>query len=61
MACLMLHNYCIHQNDTSEPRWILEVGDLGLHDKDILRQESKAESGKTRDKIQDWLWQCFTT
>ena len=56
MACIMLHNLCIHLNDPCEPRWILSVAQLGLHEKDILRQESKKESSQTRDKIREWLW-----
>ena len=59
MSAIMLHNLCIHFKDPCEPRWILEVENLGLYKKDIIRTESKKKSSQSRDKVREWLWQTF--
>ena len=56
MSCIMLHNLCISVNDPCEPRWRLEVKELGLIKKDFIRTENKGEADLNRLKISNWLW-----
>ena len=50
MSCIMLHNLCISVNDPCEPRWCLEVEELGLIKKDFIRTEKKGEADLNRLK-----------
>ena len=52
----MLHNLCISYNDPCEPRWRLEVPELALFRKDVVRREDKDMSDLNRLKISNWLW-----
>ena len=56
MACIMLHDLCIHMNDPCEPRWRLEIEELELVDKVIARGPNKEKYNENRQKICDWLW-----
>lgn len=59
MAAVLLHNICIHFNDTCKPRWKLTVEQLELIDTQVERLEtrmSKSNSMDTAKKIADWLW-----
>ena len=56
MSCIMLHNLCISVNDPCEPRWRLEVKELGLIKKNFIRTENKGEADLNRLKISNWLW-----
>ena len=56
MAAIMLHNLCISYNDPCEPRWRLEVRELALFRKDVVRREDKDMSDLNRLKISNWLW-----
>ena len=50
MSCIMLHNLCISVNDPCEPRWCLEVEELGLIKKDFSHTEKKGETDLNRLK-----------
>ena len=41
MACVMLHNFCIHTNDPFNPRLKLSVEELELNVGNISRQQNK--------------------
>ena len=41
MSCMMLHNLCISVNDPCEPRWCLEVKELGLIKKTLFALKTK--------------------
>ena len=56
MSCIMLHNLFISVIDPCEPRWRLEVKELGLIRKDFIRTENKREADLNRLKIAEWLW-----
>ena len=56
MSYMMLHNLCTSINDPCEPRWCLEVKELGLIKKDFIRTENKKEADLNRLKISNWLW-----
>ena len=51
----MLHNLCIATNDPCNPRWILEVENLQLLDKNLPRLADKNESVQNSNKIGEWL------
>ena len=57
MACIMLHNLCIHIDDPCNPRWQLDVTELFLNDKNIQRSENKEESIDKSKRISEWLWE----
>ena len=50
MSCIMLHNLYISLNDPCEPRWCLEVEELGFIKKDFIRTEKKGEADLNRLK-----------
>ena len=52
----MLHNLCISVNDPCKPRWCLEVKELGLIKKDIIRTKNKEQADLNRLNISNWLW-----
>ena len=56
MACIMLHNLCIDHNDPCEPRWRLEVLQLGLVKRRGSWSENKEMSDLNRMKICNRLW-----
>lgn len=56
MACIMLHNLCIERKDPCEPRWKLQVNEIGLFEKPLKRSEDCNESNLNRTKISNWLW-----
>ena len=56
MASIMLHNLCISLHDPCEPRWRLEVKELGLIRKPFSRKEDKDVSDLNKMKISNWLW-----
>ena len=41
MSCIMLHNLCISVNDPCEPRWRLEVKELGVIKKDLFALKTR--------------------
>ena len=57
MASAMLHNMCIVTDGPCDPRWILEVEELSLIDRNVPRNENKRESNVNADKIASWLWE----
>ena len=57
MTCVMLHNLCILTNEPCNPRWILQVDELSLIDRNVNRKESKRESNANAEKIASWLWE----
>ena len=57
MACVMLHNFCIHPNDICNPRWKLSVEELELNVGITNKQQNKRESNENATKIANWLWQ----
>ena len=56
MACKMLHNLRIDHNDPCEPRWRLEVLQLGLVKRRGSWSENKEMFNLNRMKICNWLW-----
>ena len=52
MACILLHNICIHQNDPCKPRWQLEVKELNL----IRGCGQVVVAEGVRGIISNWLW-----
>ena len=56
MACIVLHNLCITENDPYKPRWLLEVHELDLIRVSLIREESKVKSILNRMKTLNWLW-----
>ena len=57
MANSMLHNMYIVTDDPCDPRWILEVEELSLIDRNVPRNENKRETNVNADKIASWLWE----
>ena len=57
MVCAMLHNLCTAVDDPCLPRWKLQVDQLDLIDKRLVRSESKQESSSNAQKIADWIWE----
>ena len=55
MACINLHNFCIETKDPCNPRWILEVKELDLHEKETVREGNKNEADLVRNRISNWL------
>lgn len=53
IACIVLHNICIHRNDPCRLRWKLEVNELSL----IRGTGQGRDAGTTREAIANWLWQ----
>ena len=51
MACIMLHDLCIHMNDPCEPRWRLEIEELELVDKVIVSRPIWGNPMKTDRKF----------
>ena len=56
MACITLHNFCIETKDPCKPRWILEVKELDLHEKETVKEENKNKADLVRNRISNWLW-----
>ena len=56
MACIALHNICIHKNDPCNPRWKLEVNKIHLIGMHTKRIKVKRLSQKIRQRITRWLW-----
>ena len=52
MACIALHNICIHRNDPCKLRWRLKVNELNL----IRGSGQASDAHTTREAIADWLW-----
>ena len=52
MACIALHNICVHRNDPCKSRWRLEVNELNL----ICGSGQAGDDHTTREAIADWLW-----
>ena len=57
MTCVTLHNLCRLTNDPCNPRWILQVDESSLIDRNVNRKESKRESNANAEKIASWLWE----
>ena len=50
MACVLLHNLRIAVGDPCLPRWKLQVEELAVTDKRLIREESKRESNSNAIK-----------
>ena len=57
MTCALLHNICIAVEDPCLPRWKLQVEELAVIDKSLLREERKRESNSNVIKITNWTWE----
>ena len=51
MACVFLHNLCINFGDLCLPIWKLQVEELPIIGKSLIREESKPESNSNAIKI----------
>ena len=52
MAVIALHNLCIAENDPCKSRWQLEVHQLDLMQRSLIREESKVKSNLNRMKVE---------
>ena len=55
-AGILLHNLCLHFNDSCKPRWVLDVQRLGVKQKMHGRAENANASALNRLKVSNWLW-----
>ena len=52
-----LNNLCIAVRDPCLPWWKLQVEELVVNDKRLIRKVSKQESNSSAVKIVNWIWE----
>ena len=57
MACVLLHNLYIAVGDPYLPSWKLQVEELAITDKRLIRKERKRGSNSNAIKIANWIWE----